>query len=232
MKTFNELQEGVYDPNILKAFFLAGGPGSGKSYVVKRTTGGLGMKILNSDDHFERLLKQAGLDSKMPPEEKQPRDVARDRAKEMTKKQRENYLFGRLGLIIDGTGKNYDKVTTASNSLRAIGYETYMKFVNTSLDVDYQRNEMRKRKVPEEIVKSNWEGVQTNIGKYQKYFGPKNFIIVDNNVAYETGSNSEKLFFGKIFAQISKLIKTPTDNPTASKWIANELRMKQLMFED
>ena len=67
MKTFNELQEGVYDPNILKAFFLAGGPGSGKSYVVKRTTGGLGMKILNSDDQFERLLKQAGLDAKMPP---------------------------------------------------------------------------------------------------------------------------------------------------------------------
>ena len=80
MKTFNELQEGVYDPNILKAFFLAGGPGSGKSYVVKRTPGGLGMKILNSDDHFERLLKDAGLDAKMPPEEKQPSDVARDRA--------------------------------------------------------------------------------------------------------------------------------------------------------
>ena len=50
MKTFSELQEGVYDPNILKAFFLAGGPGSGKSYVVRRTTGGLGMKIVNSDD--------------------------------------------------------------------------------------------------------------------------------------------------------------------------------------
>ncbi len=39
MKTFHELQEGVYDPNIFKAFFLAGGPGSGKSYVVRKTTG-------------------------------------------------------------------------------------------------------------------------------------------------------------------------------------------------
>ena len=68
MKTFNELQEGVYDPNILKAFFLAGGPGSGKSYVVKRTTGGLGMKVVNSDDHFERLLKDAGLDDYVPKE--------------------------------------------------------------------------------------------------------------------------------------------------------------------
>ena len=34
MKTFHELQEGLQDPNIFKAFFLAGGPGSGKSFVV------------------------------------------------------------------------------------------------------------------------------------------------------------------------------------------------------
>ena len=43
MNTFRELQEGVYDPNIFKAFFLAGGPGSGKSYVARRTTGGMGL---------------------------------------------------------------------------------------------------------------------------------------------------------------------------------------------
>ena len=85
MKTFTELQEGVYDPNILKAFFLAGGPGSGKSYVVRKTTGGLGMKIVNSDVHFERLLKQAGLSQKMPPEEEEERDVQRARAKRITK---------------------------------------------------------------------------------------------------------------------------------------------------
>ena len=55
-KSFYELQEGVYDPNIFKAIFLAGGPGSGKSYVVKRTTGGMGFKIVNSDDVYEKML--------------------------------------------------------------------------------------------------------------------------------------------------------------------------------
>ena len=55
MKTFTDLQEGVYDPNIFKAFFIAGGPGSGKSFVVRKTTGGLGMKVVNSDDIFEEL---------------------------------------------------------------------------------------------------------------------------------------------------------------------------------
>ena len=110
MKTFNELQEGVYDPNILKAFFLAGGPGSGKSYVVRRTTGGLGMKVVNSDNAFEKLLKDAGLSLKMPPEEEAPRDIVRAKAKTITKKQQKNYIEGRLGLIIDGTGKNYENI--------------------------------------------------------------------------------------------------------------------------
>ena len=58
MKSYTDLQEGLYDPNIFKAFFLAGGPGSGKSYVVKKSTGGTGLKIVNSDDVFEKYLKQ------------------------------------------------------------------------------------------------------------------------------------------------------------------------------
>ena len=72
MKNFQDLQEGLNDPNIFKAFFLAGGPGSGKSYVVRKTTGGSGLKVVNSDDAFEKLLKDANLSLKMPPEEKAP----------------------------------------------------------------------------------------------------------------------------------------------------------------
>ena len=55
------INEGVYDKNIFKAFFLAGGPGSGKSWVSARTLMGQGMKVINSDDGFERYAKQAGL---------------------------------------------------------------------------------------------------------------------------------------------------------------------------
>ena len=65
MKNFNELQEGLQDPNIFKAFFLAGGPGSGKSFVVRKSTGGTGLKIVNSDDVFEKYLKDAGLEMDM-----------------------------------------------------------------------------------------------------------------------------------------------------------------------
>ena len=59
------INEGVYDKNIFKAFFLAGGPGSGKSWVSARTLMGQGMKVINSDDGFENYAKKVGLELKM-----------------------------------------------------------------------------------------------------------------------------------------------------------------------
>ena len=219
MKTFQELQEGVYDPNILKAFFLAGGPGSGKSYVVKRTTGGLGMKVVNSDDAFEKLLKDAGLSLKMPPEEEEPRDVARARAKEITSKRRANYVEGRLGLIIDGTGREYDKIAKQARELEGLGYDTHMIFVNTSLDVALERNTKRARSVPTPIVTKSWRAVQNNIGKFQNFF-KNNFIILDNNDV-----NEDMML--RIFKRVKAFANKKVQNHRGKAWIANELRMKK-----
>ena len=219
MKTFNELQEGVYDPNILKAFFLAGGPGSGKSYVVRRTTGGLGLKIVNSDNAFEKFLRDAGLSLKMPPEEKLPRDVARKRAKELTAKMRDNYIFGRLGLVIDGTGKDYDKIASQATKLKQLGYDVHMIFVNTSLDTALERNANRARSVPEPLVVKSWKEVQANIGKFSQFFR-RNFIVVDNN-------NADENVLNKVFKQVMSLAKSKVQNNLGKQWIANELAKKR-----
>ncbi len=215
MKTFNALQEGVYDPNILKAFFLAGGPGSGKSYVVRRTTGGLGMKIVNSDNAFEKLLKDAGLSLKMPPEEEKPRDVVRTKAKAITKSQQKNYVEGRLGLIIDGTGRDFEKIAKQARELQGLGYDTHMIFVNTSLDTALERNAKRARSVPEPIVVKSWKDVQSNIGKFSQFFR-RNFIVVDNNDADED-------VFGKVYKQVMHLAKAKVQNTLGKQWISNEL---------
>ena len=219
MLTFQDLQEGVYDPNILKAFFLAGGPGSGKSYVVKRTTGGLGMKIVNSDNAFEKLLKDAGLSLKMPPEEEEPREKVRGRAKEITAKRQANYIEGRLGLIIDGTGREYDRISKQARELEGLGYDTHMIFVNTSIDVALERNEKRARSVPTSIVVNSWKATQANIGKFQNLFG-NNFIILDNNDADED-------MMMQIFKRVRKLANKKVQNHRGKAWIANELRMKK-----
>ena len=220
MKTFQELQEGVYDPNIFKAIFLAGGPGSGKSYVVRRTTGGLGMKIVNSDDIYEKMLKDAGLTTT-------PEDIYSDegqeirvRAKATTKVMQGNFLEGRLGLIIDGTGKDYDKIAKQVAGLKAIGYECYMVFVNTSLDTAQERNKMRQRTLPEKEVETMWNAVQQNIGKFQRLFGARNMIIVDNNDAGED-------VFSKVWKRIMILVKTKVTNHIAKRWIESQLAAKK-----
>ena len=218
MKHFNELQEGLQDPNIFKAFFLAGGPGSGKSYVVRKTTGGTGLRVVNSDDAFEHLLKKANLSLKMPKEEEEPREVQRKRAKEITKKRQENYIEGRIGLIIDGTGKDYEKIAKQATELKQIGYDVHMIFVNTSLDVALQRNAERPRSVQEPIVVKSWKDVQSNIGKFSQYF-KQNFVVVDNNDATED-------VFVKVFKQIRGLLSKKVRNPAAQQWVAQQMKAR------
>ena len=218
MKTFSELQEGVYDPNIFKAFFLAGGPGSGKSYVVRRTTGGTGLKTVNSDDAFEHLLNRAGLSLKMPPEEEEPRDIVRGRAKEITAGMKKNYLEGRIGLVIDGTGREADKILKQKASLEELGYDTYMIFVNTSLDTALQRNADRPRSVPEPIVVKSWKDVQANIGKFSNMFRG-GFIVVDNNDAGED-------VFKEVSKRVRGLLRKKVTNTRARNWVSMEMKRR------
>ena len=221
MKRFYELQEGVYDPGIFKAFFLAGGPGSGKSYVTSRITPGLGLKNVNSDTAFENALKKAGLSLDMPPEEEELRNVIRTKSKRLTEKQLGLYLKGRLGLVIDSTARDFVKIEVAKSALTRFGYDSYCIFVNTSLDVALARNAARPRKVPIDIVKKNHKEVQENVGKLQRLFGLRNFIVIDNNKANED-------ILEKSYKLVRKIVKNPPSTGIAKNWIANQIKKKKM----
>ena len=214
------IKEGLYDPGIFKAFFLAGGPGAGKTYVTRKVTGGLGLKNVNSDAAFERGLKKAGLSLKMPASEKEPRDKVRARAKEVTKKGLEGYIGGRLGLVIDSTGRDYNNIARPMSLLKQMGYDTYMIYVNTSLDVALKRNTERARTIEPDLVKKSWKTIQGNIGKFQRIFGQKNMIIVDNDSVKE-----DVLLL--VYKQVMKLVKKPMDNRIAKQWMKKELEKKR-----
>ena len=219
MKTFQQLLEGIYDPNIFKAVFLAGGPGSGKSYVVSKVVSGMGIKVINSDEPFERYLVKAGLSLKMPDEEQAERDIERKRAKKVTSARKGHAVDGRLGIIIDGTGKDYDKMIRQDAHLQELGYETSMVFVNTTLETALERNRKRDRSVPPNIAKQGWNDVQKNLPRFQRYFG-KRFFVADNNLGDD---------LTPITKAVRRAILKKVDNPIASAWIANELKKKQQM---
>ena len=228
------VQEGVFDPSIFKAIFLAGGPGSGKSYVAGKTTGGLGLKLINSDDTLEKLLKKHNVPldfTTLTPDMTAKKDMLRTRAKELTfgqmkvkafkgKGALDLYIAGRLGLIIDGTGKDFDDIHRQASYLKKMGYDTYMIFVNTSEQVAQERNAARPRKLNRERVKQSWDNVQQNIGKFQSYFRPTNFIVVDNNNAGED-------VFKKVSKRIRGLVNKKVTNPIAIQWIAMQMQSRR-----
>ena len=220
MKTFQDfIDEGVNDPGIFKAFFTAGGPGSGKSHVARESGAGkmnpYGLKVVDSDPLFTKMLKDAGKATTAKDIYSDEGQAIRDRAKALITKQEKSYMEGRLGLLIDGTGKDYNKIKNASDKLKTLGYDTYMIFVNTSLDVAQQRNEMRSRQLDKAEVTKMWNAVQENVGKFQSYFGRKSFLVVDNN---STGED----IFTKVFVEIGKLIKQKPSSRAANAWIKNQ----------
>ncbi len=209
-----KLEEGVNDPSIFKAVFLAGGPGSGKSFIVGKTAlSSLGMRIVNSDPAFEKALQKAGL--KMEPDDiwSDAGQAARVVSKKVTSKQQSLYVQGRLGLVIDGTGKDYDKISKQKKQLEKLGYETAMIFVNTNLETAVARDAARSRTLGTTEVGKMWKGVQDNIGKFQRAFKAKMFIV-DNS----DGADFERDVMATYRSISAWAKKTPT-NKAAKKWI-------------
>ena len=240
-KLFAELiTEGVDDPGILKCIFLAGGPGSGKSYTAKEIFGvgksdmasvsAGGLKGVSSDVAFEQALKKNGINPKdlADIEKNDPNfwayiageqgDSIRNLSKEVTKKQQAFYEAGRLGMIIDGTGDEVLKIRNKKNHAEQLGYDCYMVFVNTSLEVALKRNAERSRSLPDSLVKEVWSKCQENMGKFQGIFGG-NFIIVDNTEYHPISNSVQK--------QVDSFLRKPIQNPIGKKWVMGARLLKK-----
>jgi len=229
MKTFNDirfqdLKEGLYDPNIFKAFFLAGGPGSGKTFVTRSAFGGTGLRMINSDNAFEVALKKNNLSLKMPEDESEARDIVRARAKATTGNIMDLSIKGRLGMVVDGTGRDYDKIKTQKAMLDQLGYDCYMIFVNTSLDVALERNSKRERSVPEYITRKSWEQVQSNIGKFQNLFGMGNMVIIDNS---KDDRELTTIIMDRCSKAVRRLLTNKVRSYTAKRWMATERKLRR-----
>lgn len=219
-KTF--LNEGVNDPAIFKAIFLAGGPGSGKSFIVGKTgLTSMGYKVVNSDDAFENAMKKAGME--MSPDNifSVKGQELRGKAKNLTGVKQAMYIKGRLGLVVDGTGKDPEKIAKQAQELKKLGYDVAMIFVNTDVETAVKRDAARERTIGAEEATKYWKLVQRNIGKFQTMFGKKNFLVVDNS----EGKDYQKETL-RAYRDATKFTQAPVDNSKAKKWIKSEKSKK------
>lgn len=254
--------EGVDDPGILKCVFMAGGPGSGKSYIANEIFGvshkiltsvsSSGLKLVNSDSAFEKGLKDNGINPKdLGKIEKENPELwdaitaktstsIRGKAKAITDKQKAFYEAGRLGMVIDGTGDEVSKIKEKKEHAESLGYDCYMVFVNTSLEVALKRNAERDRTLPDDLVNKVWKDCQNNLGAFQGMFGG-NFIIVDNTsynkniykfTDKKTGkvSTSDKPIARNIQTSIDQFLRKPIYNPIGKQWVLNAKALKSAGF--
>jgi predicted kinase len=253
------ITEGVDDPGILKCVFMAGGPGSGKSYIAKEIFGvgkktlasvsAGGLKIVNSDSAFEAALAKNGINPKDLGKIDQQSDLwntiagetnpnsIRNQAKNITKQQQAFYEAGRLGMIIDGTGDELSKIKKKKEHAESLGYDCYMVFVNTSLQIAQERNKTRDRTLPESLVSEIWKACQNNLGGFQSLF-KGNFVIVDNTEykKYQAKFKNKKAGVDEfvdtnisqdIQKSIDGFLRKPLQNSIGKKWVQNARALKK-----
>ena len=222
------LTEAVRNEHAFKAIFLAGGPGSGKSTVINKLFGippknkvqsGLttaGLKIVNSDSAYEYLKAK----HKIPPSENDMSDAQRSmggklmaKSVKIAKKQLSNYLDGKLGIIIDGTGSSSNALGKKKARIEELGYDCYMIFVSTSLETALERNRNRpERTLLDKVVERSWQSVMDNLKTYRSMFG-SNFVEVSTE-----GKRTDSLPPG-VKPGINKFLRKPPKNKLAKKWL-------------
>ena len=179
------LKEAVGGP---KAIILAGAPGAGKGYVLKGLDLG-GIKVLNVDNTFVNMLKQANvsLDLKnATPDERSEQAKQMAAANKEFKGELQNVIDGKQSFILDGTAASYNNTVKLKDQLEEAGYDVFMLYVYTDLERSLKQNQDRfeksggeDRSLAPAIVLSTWNSVTKNFEPYQQMFGD-NFVSVAN----------------------------------------------------
>lgn len=209
----NSLDEGVNDPHIFKAIAMIGPMGAGKSTIARQLVGGSGLRSLNLDNFNELLIKQGKVvGGNLTPDQL-------ERNWQLTQKQKGNWVSERLGLLIDGSGRNIEGLVKPLNELEQLGYDTMIILVNVSLETSIQRQQSRAaqqaaqfgqgRNVPLDLAKSSYQQIQQNIPKLKQLYGNR-LLVINNEGAVDL--SQEKTI-------VDRFMAAPPSKPAAVAWI-------------
>ena len=168
------LKEAVGQP---KAIILAGAPGAGKGFILRGLDLG-GLKVLNIDNIFINMLKQANvsLDLKnATPEERSQQAKSMAAANKEFKGDMVDVIQGKESFILDGTAASLKNTLKLKDELEEAGYEVFMLYVYTDLERSLKQNQDRfeksggeDRSLAPAIVMSTWKNVTKNYNPYKE----------------------------------------------------------------
>ena len=195
------ISESINDKGIMKAVFLAGMPGSGKSYTISKITdGAIEPRIVNTDKMLE-FLKAFKAEEWFDVE---------DTVKRTTKNQLSFHLNSMLPLIIDGTSSKPSSLIRRNGILKSIGYDTSLVSIDVSLETSIERTKKRHeqggREVPDKVVRK----IYKELTGLKKYYSTEfsNFTEILN----DDGELIDKVVV-QAYKKMSSFFNSPLKNP-------------------
>lgn len=186
------LTEGIHDPGIFKAVFMAGPPGAGKNLIIHHLgLKSFGLRMMDIDETMAYLNKSQN-SNRFP-----FTDVGYKQVTPILTKRLINSQENMLGLIINTTGRDYEKINELKNALEKQGYDTFMTFVGVSKEVALERitnremfatNPQDKRKVEKKYFNKAFRDCNKNILLYSMMF-EDNFVFINNSFDYGDRDN-------------------------------------------
>ncbi len=153
--------------NTKKAIFLIGPPAAGKS--TTRSELYPNYLVIDPDELKKDL---PGYDPKNP-------SKVHMASKILSRKLFERYLSSNESFVYDTTGGNEERMIKEIMEAKEKGFKVILLQVTCSLNVCLERNRLRERTVPDEVVKSIWYEVQETSKNLIAYADET--IMVDNS---------------------------------------------------
>ena len=201
---FTTVDEGVEDPDIFKALMLIGGPGSGKTTVGKHLISGTGIRSVNTDAFYEMiktrdwLADNPGKTRADMPGWDVPQDIQSDPDWKTSSKSQYSQLKllaqGRLGIMLDMTGRDTKWTQRYRQELEQLGYDVVMLYVRTPTEVAQQRNAVRRRRIDPDTLAKIHTAVNDHADIYKQSFGDKIVRLDDDGKTVTELMNSTKNF--------------------------------------
>jgi len=208
----------------LKAIFMVGGPGAGKTNVGKGLQlGRRGYKVVNQDIALEAMKAESGLPAKesdYTAEQRSTRSKLGAAARKAAVAKFDKYATNGDGMVVDGTGASYNATTKKIKALEDAGFEVHMVVATTPLETAIERNKARvERSLPDFVVEKTYNQVQESLVKYREDFGDRLYEI--NTETIEYGKPLPNDFLQQVYAGINANKVGKIDAATFAKEASN-----------
>lgn len=195
-----------------KAIFIAGAPGSGKTYLMPHLLPThFKYALYNVDLYQEHLLKVNGLFENNEREIAIRKELQIEHPKatlteldkltqskiasiiatsmaisqKCMREDFEQMILKKLPIVIDRPGNRPSTIREDKKRLEKSGYETIMVIVYVSPLTALQRNQLRGRHVHPPRLLDAWIECMKNIATYKKLFGENFFLVQNDSASFE-----------------------------------------------